>query len=112
MKAQSRMRTEPLAQRPRPLFHWQMVRSNPDAYLVWSNQQRADQRYWLGAIHRVRGGYRAYIRGKNEFHKNSLPGIYPTRERASGALVIHLNRHKYGRERLDAANIRHWRTPR
>lgn len=111
------MRTEPLQKRARPPFHWQQVdysggRDHQTQYLVWSNQQRQEQRYCLGAIVRVRGGFRAYPRGKNNFHSRPIPGVYATREKASIALVIYLNNFQYGRDRLDAANIRHWRTPR
>lgn len=115
MTAQARMRTEPIEQRARPPFHWSRVeygRRKSPTYLVMSNHQRSEQRYCLGAITRTKGGYLAYMRGRDKFLANPLPGVYPTRERASIALVVHLNKTKYGQRRLDAAGINQWRTPR
>lgn len=112
---QARMRTEPIDKRGRPPFHWSRVeygRRKPATYLVMSNHPRSDQRYCLGAITRTKGGYFAYVRGKNEFLSRPIAGVFPTRERASIALVVALNKTKYGRQRLDAARIHNWRTPR
>lgn len=85
-------------------------------YLVYSAHKTGpqwDDRVLLGSVVRSSATkkWEAIPYNGQKFLYTSASGLR-TRRHATIALVTYLNRFKYGRERLDRANIHAWRTPR
>ena len=94
------------------------TKDKPRAYLVWAG----DPEQCLGAIERKDPGmsnrfyaYPSVARTGFSMRPLSEDGhcrVFTGRDRAAIALVIHHNRTKTGRKRLDKGSITHYRTPR